>query len=106
MAKETAPRAHPPRADKLRASKREKVLQFFLDRPGQALASPWLHQLFGPSFRTRVSEINRDPESPIRVVNRTDLRGNGEHSVYWSEPRPKADAPRAHKQPTIQRGLF
>jgi hypothetical protein len=46
-----------------------------------------LHGWFGTSFRTRVSEINRDPTSPIRILNHTESTDEREASVYWAEIR-------------------
>jgi len=43
--------------------------------------------MFGPSFRARVSEINRDPTSPIRILNETVSTNRQEASVYWGEVR-------------------
>lgn len=70
---------------KLRASKRRRIEEFFLAHLGERCSSNDLHRVFGPSFRTRVSEINRDEYSPIRILNQTKVSDAAEHSVYWGE---------------------
>jgi hypothetical protein len=65
---------------------------FFLEHLGERFRTSVLHERFGPAFRTRVSELNRDPICTIRILNETsagrDDRGQScERSVYWAELR-------------------
>jgi hypothetical protein len=71
----------------IRQSKRQRILTLLAQNLGKRYESRNLHGIFGTSFRTRVSEINRDPASPIRIANETMSTDEGETSVYWSEPR-------------------
>jgi hypothetical protein len=62
-----------------------------------------LHERFGPAFRTRVSELNRDPICTIRVLNETragrdDRSQPCERSMYWAELR----APTEHRSELIE----
>lgn len=72
-----------------RASKRARIVAFFLSNIGKRIASPWLHGEFGTSFRARVSEINTDKTSPIILCNENcfDAKLGQEVSVYWAELR-------------------
>lgn len=68
-----------------RTSKREEIEQLFTANVGQRFGTNELHQRFGTSFRTRVSEINR---SDAAVVIRNEVKhdeGGREASVYWAE---------------------
>ena len=66
-----------------RGTKRQQIINYFLDIPeGQWVSSSKLHTLFGPSFRSRVSEINRDSSAPIIIYNETRLLQNAERSRY------------------------
>ena len=69
----------------VRQTKREKIIAFFDGRWGERLGSMMLHDVFGTSFRSRVSELNRDPSCPIVIKNKTELRDGREVSVYWAE---------------------
>jgi hypothetical protein len=71
----------------VRQSKRERIANLFAQNLGKRYESPTLHGMFGSSFRTRVSEINRDPSSPIRILKETVSLDDGETSVYWAELR-------------------
>jgi hypothetical protein len=71
----------------IRQSKRVRITNLFAQNLGKRYDSSNLHGMFGSSFRTRVSEINRDPESPIRILNETDSTDEQETSVYWAELR-------------------
>lgn len=71
-----------------RKTRRGDILDYFAARIGQRIASAVLHQKFCTSFRTRVSEINRDDTTPLRIANRTAREKDGsEFSVYWAMPR-------------------
>jgi hypothetical protein len=75
-----------------RRSRREEIQEFFLAHLRERFATSELHARFGVSFRTRVSELNRDPRCPIRIRNESsagrDERGQPcERSVYWAELR-------------------
>ena len=70
-----------------RESKRAKIEEFFAANLWKKFDSAWLHQQYGPSFRTRVSEIRRDPDSKITIKNEyewSDL-AKAEVSCYWAE---------------------
>jgi hypothetical protein len=71
----------------IRQSKRHRILNLFAQHLGKRYDSRGLHGMFGSSFRSRVSEINLDPASPIRIRNKTLSRDDGETSVYWGEAR-------------------
>jgi hypothetical protein len=71
----------------IRQSKRERITNLFVQNIGKRYESSNLHGMFGTSFRTRVSEINRDPECPIRILNETHSTDEREMSVYWAELR-------------------
>lgn len=75
-----------------RRSRRAAIEEFFRAHLGQRFGSPELHARFGPAFRSRVSEINRDTTCSIRIVNATtaarDERGEAcERSAYCAELR-------------------
>jgi len=74
----------------VRKSKRERIANLFAQDLGKRHGSRKLHAMFGTSFRTRVSEINRDPDSPIEILNETVSSDDGETSVYWAEARPRS----------------
>ena len=71
----------------LRETKRQRITNLFAQNLGKRYDSANLHGWFGTSFRTRVSEINRDPTSPIRILNHTESTDEREASVYWAEIR-------------------
>jgi len=70
---------------RVRMSKRERIERMFTNSIGQRFGSDFLHAQYGSSFRSRVSEINRDPASSIRIKNKTTLEHGVECSEYWSE---------------------
>lgn len=72
-----------------RSKKRTKIYEFFEANLGKRFSSPWLHETFGVSFRTRASEINRDETSEVRICNEYKyvLSAGKEVSYYWSETR-------------------
>jgi hypothetical protein len=70
-----------------RETKRQKIEKFFTDHLGDLMESPAMHFRFGSSFRTRVSEINRDALCPIRIENVVVFVGKEERSSYWSVRR-------------------
>lgn len=76
----------------VRQSRRAAIEEFFRAHLRVEFSSATLHDRFGSAFRTRASEINRDPRSTIRIFNRAAVgRGqNGqpcEVSIYWAELR-------------------
>jgi hypothetical protein len=72
----------------VRTNKRQRIINTFLDVPiGTKLSSKRLHDIFGSSFRSRVSEINRDSSSKITIRNKVGTRNNTETSSYWAELR-------------------
>ncbi len=70
-----------------RETKRDLICTFFEQRLGVKFSSAALHGRFGSSFRTRVSELNRDPDCTINIRNKVDFIEGSEQSVYWAEPR-------------------
>lgn len=72
-----------------RESKRSKIYRFFESNVNTKFSSKYLHDTFGSSFRTRVSEVNRDSKSQITIRNEYvyDDLAKQEASSYWSEPR-------------------
>lgn len=76
----------------VRQSRRALIETFFREHLGERFKTSLLHERFGPAFRTRVSELNRDLVCPIRILNDTraerDETGQPcERSVYWAELR-------------------
>jgi hypothetical protein len=67
-----------------RDSKRAQIEAFFGDNIGLKFSSDYCHTRWGSAFRTRVSEINRDEFSSIRILNATDEQ---DHSQYWAVTR-------------------
>jgi hypothetical protein len=71
-----------------RTTKRQAIEDFFRAHPGQKFSSATLHAQFGSSFRSRVSDINRDPSASVTISNAVAVQESGtEASVYWSEVR-------------------
>jgi hypothetical protein len=81
-----------------RRGKREQILQWFSANLGERVSSPLLHARYGSSFRTRVSELNRDVTSPIVIRNNVTFLDGEERSVYWSEPRALSDGPQQNAE--------
>jgi hypothetical protein len=82
----------------LRQTHRSRIEEFFRRHIGLRVASSDLHSWFGSSFRTRVSEINRDPTSRIAIVNETAVAAGEfgqrrEQSFYRAEARKKISWP-------------
>jgi hypothetical protein len=67
-----------------RETKREGIFRFFVANLHTKFRTDELHGRFGTSFRTRVSELNRDSACPIAIKNQI---GEGDASVYWAELR-------------------
>jgi hypothetical protein len=68
----------------------ERIKAFFERNRGQKFCSLPLHNSFGTSFRTRVSDINTKPEHSdyrFTIKNDTFFDGRRERSFYWSEPK-------------------
>lgn len=72
-----------------RENKRSKIETFFQSSLGKKFSSKYLHETFGSSFRTRVSEVNRDKSSQIRILNEYvfDDLAKKEISSYWAEAK-------------------
>jgi len=72
-----------------RDRRRTKVEKFFLQNVGTRFSTHFLHERFGPSVRTRISEINRRPDATIVIRNTYcfDLEQAREVSTYWAEIR-------------------
>lgn len=76
-----------------RLTKRQQIESFFAENPGRRFSSADLHARFGSAFRTRVSEINRSPESVIIIRNEVTFADGAEQSAYWGERRRPSDSP-------------
>jgi len=71
-----------------RATRRSLILVFFHVQLGRKFRTDWLHVKFGTSFRSRISEMNADPDCPIVIRNeRNRLPDGAEESWYWAEER-------------------
>jgi hypothetical protein len=71
-----------------RESKRDAIRKFFLEHLGSPVGTSLAHQIFGTSFRTRVSELNRDGRESLTIRNVTIPGRDGvERSVWISEIR-------------------
>lgn len=68
----------------LRKTKRESIYGLFRDALGTHFDSYLLHQTYGSSFRSRVSEINNG-NYDILIINRTDTN---DRSTYYAIARP------------------
>ncbi len=85
-------------AFRARQSRRAAIERFFLEHLGERFSTSVLHERFGPAFRTRVSEINRDSASLIQILNATSAGKDAlsqpcERSVYWAQLRDRAEHP-------------
>lgn len=72
------------RRSRVRTTKKERIYALFSENIGRKFNSAYLHATFGSAFRSRVSDINNDPASAIRIVNKTNIKDDGEVSVYWA----------------------
>ena len=72
---------------RLRSSKRAAIAEWFADHPGLRVSTGECHAKWGTAFRTRVSEINRDPTATVTICNHTSRCGNIEESCYWGHLR-------------------
>lgn len=77
---------------KVRRSRRGEIQEFFFAHLRERFATSELHAHFGVAFRTRVSELNRDPKCPIRILNESTAGKSEsgrpcERSLYWAELR-------------------
>lgn len=70
-----------------RETKRGQIERYFADHLGELISSRALHMKYGSSVRTRISEINRDQDSSIRIENEVRFTENVEQSTYWSVRR-------------------
>ena len=70
-----------------REGKRAQIEKYFAEHLGEVLSSRTCHIKWGSSFRTRVSEINRDKTAPILINNQVKFAEGVEQSVYWSSRR-------------------
>jgi hypothetical protein len=71
-----------------RGTKRAAIEAFFASHIGQQFSSPMLHAQYGSAFRSRVSDINRDPAASVTISNAVSVKADGaEESVYSAEVR-------------------
>ncbi len=69
-----------------RESRRDQVLAFFCQHIGESFRTAALHAEFGSAFRSRVSDLNRDPACPITIRNHVEHLPTGtDSSCYWAE---------------------
>jgi len=64
-----------------------QIESYFENHLGELISSRALHMKYGSSVRTRISEINRDEHSPIRIENEVRFTENMEQSTYWAVRR-------------------
>ena len=64
-------------------TKRDRILNLFFNNIGREFSSSNLHSTFGSSFRSRVSDINRDPSVGIAIKNRTIKTGESWYKAEW-----------------------
>ena len=83
-------RDHQRQVTTIRQCKGALILAYFVANLYRPIPSPQLHAMFGSSFRSRLSELNRDPAVPIIVRNKIEILNGSEHSTYTAEPRPPA----------------
>ena len=77
-------------ADRIQAhreTKRALIEKYFTDHIGEVLSSRTCHIKWGSSFRTRVSEINRNVWGEIRILNEVIFAEGQEQSAYWAVRR-------------------
>lgn len=67
-----------------RETKRRVIEKYFMEHLLEPLSSRALHIRYGSSVRTRISEINRDEHSEIRIRNEVIFTEGFEQSSYWS----------------------
>jgi hypothetical protein len=73
------------RIQQRRDSSRARVEAFFGDNIGIKFSTKFLHHRFGSAFRTRKSEINRDPFSSIHIKKECDVTKQGDERFrYWA----------------------
>lgn len=77
-----------------RHNKREQILLTFMAAPGVRMSSAELHARYGSIF---VSELNRDPRTPIVIKDETAFVEGDEISVYLAEFK----VPRTLPQPSL-----
>jgi hypothetical protein len=70
-----------------RDTKRSQIERYFVNNIGLVISSRALHMKFGSAVRTRISEINRDKFSPIRIENDVVFTECQEQSSYWAVRR-------------------
>jgi len=75
----------PDPAPNNRKTIRQRIEDVFSENLRTEYKSSYLHAVFGSAFRTRVSELNRIPDSPIVIRNRVTKVAEMGHSVYWLE---------------------
>lgn len=75
------------RAEGIRLSKKSRIKSFFANHMEERFSTEELHKMFGTAFRSRVSEINREPECLFIIRNQSWVSGGREHSEYWAEEK-------------------
>ncbi len=72
-----------------RRKKKLAVEEFFSANLGIRFPTMELHQKFGTAVRTRISDVNRDPEAILTIHNKHwfDEIAQVEMSEYWAELR-------------------
>jgi hypothetical protein len=68
-------------------TKRGQVADHFRAHLHEPQNSAELHNRFGSSLRTRISEINNDPDGDLVIKNYTYSTGRAEISIYTASPR-------------------
>lgn len=58
----------------MKKTKKQEIIEFFTMHSYEEFDSDCLHRMFGPAFRSRVSEINRDKSTPLIIhQNKSDV---------------------------------
>ena len=70
-----------------RDTKRGQIERYFSQHLGELVSSRAIHMRYGSSARTRISEINRDPNAPITIKNEVCFTEGREQSSYFSVRR-------------------
>jgi hypothetical protein len=66
----------------MKKTKKQEIIEFFTLHSYEEFDSDCLHRMFGPAFRSRVSEINRDNKTSLVIRQQ---KGDTAKSVYFAD---------------------